>query len=261
MSLIKDLSKKKYNKYFIDVYNLRTQTLLRDILKNFTPIKNRSILSFDLILSQYLSEFRKKIVLMYSILDLESPSLKKEFLRERLYKSFPLTYERFIDDENVLTITNNLLSNAHYFTYNNSINFSVPLSFLFAKMRLLGFIHPHKNRPIGNARLLFFEDLFIIKSFGYIAYSIMHWYRFCYNFIDSRFLIELLRESCFLTLCRKHNKNKNWAYTTYSSDLILIQGLFNTKSFFPTRAFVSNLGRKKIFYNNFRFDEKFFLDS
>jgi Type II intron maturase len=87
----------------------------------------------------------------------------------------------------------------------------------------------------------------------------LYWYRFCENLVDLKYVIEILRESCFLTLCRKHNKSKSWVYSTYTSDLIILQSLFDTKSFFPTRRFLFKLNDKRYFFSNFRVDEKFFL--
>lgn len=71
----------------------------------------------------------------------------------------------------------------------------------------------------------------------------------------------MLRESCFLTICRKHNKSKSWAYDVYTADLNIFGNLFITKSYFPTRKRVLFM-KKKFFPLKFQlfFDDKFFLN-
>lgn len=258
-SVIRESKVNNYHKYSFDVYNAQIKILMKDILKSSFPIKESSIVPMDLLLSKYLFEFKKKIVLLYNFYDPNAYSFSAKLLKNKSNK-FSFFDSDLTEIKDVLFLTKNCI-NKNYFDYNKKITLLIPSNYLLIKMRSLGFLHPRKNRPIGNAKLLFFEDSFIIRSFGYIAYSIIYWYRFCHNSNTSKFFIELLRESCFLTLCRKHNKSKNWAYITYTPDLVLMRGLFNTKSFFPTRKFVSNLGRRKTFPQNFYFDEKFFLET
>nr|YP_009512076.1 maturase [Euglena hiemalis]AXI98008.1 maturase [Euglena hiemalis] len=98
---------------------------------------------------------------------------------------------------------------------------------------LLVFCILSKNRAISNIHFLFFEDIDIIKIFGFVAYSFLHWFVLCEDFFRLRYLVGLIKESCFLTLCRKHNKSKVWAYSAYTFDLIISKNLHFTKSFFP----------------------------
>lgn len=136
----------------------------------------------------------------------------------------------------------------------------VPLDFCITKLRFLGFLHPMKTRPVGNSFYLGYEDLHIIKVFGHTAFKFLFWYRCCLNFLKVKQLVNLIRESCFLTLSRKHNKNKSWAYNVYTSDLQLLSSLFIRLSFFPTRRNVAKLGRKFFLSENKGlFDERFFL--
>lgn len=81
------------------------------------------------------------------------------------------------------------------------------------------------------------------------------------NFAKVKVLINLLRESCFLTLCRKHNKSKSWAYSVYTPNLILSRSLFSTKSFFPSRKNVIKMKKKFVINSYFPFDEEFFIFS
>ena len=121
-------------------------------------------------------------------------------------------------------------------------------------------MHPQKNRSVGNSKFLLFHDNFIIKSFGYFAYIFLNWFRCAYNFSKLKNIIDIIRQSCFLTLCRKHNKNKNWAYNIYTSDLILLQTFSSNKSFFPSKMNLFRMKRKFFFLQkDIFFDDEFFL--
>jgi len=68
---------------------------------------------------------------------------------------------------------------------------------------------------------LYLEDTKLIKSFSYICYIFLTWFRCCKNLLKLKSFIAIIRESCFLTLARKHNKNKAWAYKVYTSDCVM----------------------------------------
>ena len=105
-----------------------------------------------------------------------------------------------------------------------------------------------------------FPDKFIIKTFGYFAYNILYWFRLSDNLIQVKKLIDFIRKSCLLTLCRKHNKTKSWAYGVYTPNLLIVNGLFNTKSFFPTKSFIVSFRKNSNFkQGKFYFEEEFFL--
>jgi hypothetical protein len=100
-----------------------------------------------------------------------------------------------------------------------------------------------------------------IKDFGRIAYSIINWYRCCKDFYVIQFLINIIRESCFLTICRKHNKSKTWVYGVYTADLNIIGHLFMNRSFFPTRNRLFFMKRKFFpLKSQLFFDDRFFLN-
>jgi hypothetical protein len=88
------------------------------------------------------------------------------------------------------------------FVSNTKVLVFAPVSFIFYKLKFLGFVHPLKNRPMGNSRYLTFSDNSIIKNFGYISYILLFWFRMCENNNKVKLLIEFLRQSCILTLCR-----------------------------------------------------------
>jgi hypothetical protein len=98
-----------------------------------------------------------------------------------------------------------------YFPYEHSLEI----------LRYLGLVHVIKSRSISCSKFLYFEDTKIIKSFGYICYVFLIWFRCCKNFLKVKAFINLIRQSCFLTLARKHNKSKAWAYKIYTSDCVM----------------------------------------
>jgi hypothetical protein len=136
---------------------------------------------------------------------------------------------------------------------------SCPVSYILSKFENLGFINLRKKRPISNVKFLTYEDREIIRTFGAFSYSLLNWFRCVDNFSKVKFLIEVIRQSCILTLCRKHNKRKTWAYGVYTPNLILNYYIYENKSFFPTKKLVSTM-KKSFLYNqiDFLFFETFF---
>lgn len=128
-------------------------------------------------------------------------------------------------------------------------------------MKLLGFIHPLKNFPISNSKLLLLQDIDIIKYYGIIAYDILNWFKCCCNISKVKFIMDCLRHSCLLTLSRKHNKRKTWAYSIFTSELLILKGLFLNESYFPSKRFLAKVKRKFIFRKNSKFllNESLFL--
>lgn len=257
-SFVRKYDINEYQKYSFNLYNSHMQIVLRDIIKDLPSSLGNSVLPVDLVLSKYLSEFKKKIILLYNEYSFETRLFENKLFNEKFYRLSVSSNIDYIYSESILSLKNSFFSNKKDLKI--FVNFFTPSNLLVLKLKSLGFIHPYKNRPIGNARLLHLEDSLIIKSFGYIAYSILFWYKLSTNSSKLRSIVELLRESCFLTLCRKHNKTKNWAYNTYTTDLVIFQSLFETKSFFPTRKFMLNLSKEKILCEKFFFNEKFFLE-
>jgi len=117
-------------------------------------------------------------------------------------------------------------------------------SFIISKIKSLNLLHSLKSSPTSNSKLLLLQDIDIIKYYGDFAYDILNWYRCCYNFSKLKFIIELLRQSCLMTLARKHNKRKTWAYFVFTSELLVFKGLFYNRRFFPSRKYLVGLKRK-----------------
>lgn len=98
-------------------------------------------------------------------------------------------------------------------------------------------------------RFLFFnflicEDSEIIRSFGYLSYSFLAWYRTTDSLAEFKFVLGIIKQSCLLTLCRKHNRSKNWAYQVYTSKLSVDKRINLSGFLFPDNKFVKNLKYK-----------------
>nr|AMD08060.1 maturase-like protein 2 [Euglena mutabilis] len=132
--------------------------------------------------------------------------------------------------------------------------------FIYRRLRSFGFIHKIKNRPVSNSKYLFLSDANIIKIFGFYATSFLNWFSCVLNISDIKYTIELLRQSCFLTLCRKHNKRKAWALDVFTSDLLIVENLCFSYLVFPRKSFILNFKRNFSFYHSqLFFNENFFL--
>lgn len=142
------------------------------------------------------------------------------------------------------------------------INFNFDLLYICYKFKLLGFVHSVNGRPISNAKYLTLVDKIIITNFSYIYFMINFWYLDCNNYLLLKSFLYILRESCILTLCRKHNKSKSWAVSVFTSNILVMKGLFTIISGLSPFDFQ----KKKVFTlfsskNLFLVDEFFFLFS
>lgn len=130
---------------------------------------------------------------------------------------------------------------------------SVNLSFIYYKFKLLGFIHFKAIRAIGSVHYLNLADSEIVYNFSYIYMILRFWFLGCYNYEKLLILLKLLKESCILTLCRKHNKSKSWVKSIYTSNILVSKTLYDSFPYFMS----SNLNfTKYIFF----IDESFFFN-
>ena len=137
---------------------------------------------------------------------------------------------------------------------------SVELLFITYKFKILGFMHLSKDRPIGNIRYLSLSDLNIIRNFSYIYFMIMFWFLDCNNYKKLRSFLSLLRQSCILTLARKHNKSKSWASAIFTSNFLITKGIFTNSPGLFSFDFCYHHDHNFFSANNFFFiDESFFL--
>ena len=224
------------SKFFFNSFLSRSNKLLEKIIISFfDPIKS-SFFSFDLKINLYLLELKKKLIFYYYLFSL------RDDISVFKFSSFK---EKFI------------LSQLN----SSKVTVLFPLNYVYLRLRDLGFFHPRKYRPISNLKLIFLNDESIIKIYGYFAYSFLHWYSISNNFYQVKSLVEFLRESCILTLCRKHNKPKSWAFNVYSSSLFSFKGLFLSNANFPSKKYVYNFNYEFLYCPNFIFlDEKLFCN-
>lgn len=223
-----------YRKYSFNLYIRKLHRIFKELIGATESLFYYSVLPIDLVLGKYLNLLNKKISFLY---------------------------------ENVYFSTLNSLSNNQFYSKSNKefhqtkfwhISFSK--KFLFRKLRSWGFVHPYKNRPVSNSKFLFMDDNSILKNFSSFIEKFLIWFRCCDNFISLKFFVEIVKQSCFLTISRKHNKGKVWAYSVFTPNLLVARNFSSLNYFFPKRHFGYRLYKKYLIDKNiFSFDEKFFL--
>lgn len=227
-----------YMSYSFDLYLRKLEIIFKGSILDFSSLLYGSISSFDISLNILIYELMKSLL----------------FCKEKFYSdSFSLEYN----------FSSSFSKYNKYFRSNKfsgKINIFAPFKFLIKKFRVLGFIHPFKNNPIGNFKYFIFEDQFIIEEFNYLITCFLTWYRCSDNFSEVKLFSEYIRESCLLTLSRKHNKSKAWVYSVYTSDFILYRNISLKRKFFPSKLSIMKLQKKYLFsYFSHHFDELLFL--
>jgi len=109
------------------------------------------------------------------------------------------------------------------------ISINAPVGEVFAKLRISGYVHPTKDKAIGNSHLGFHTDSEIVSHFNSVIRGLLNWHSGAGNFAKIKGLAHLLRASCVLTLANKHKKSKNWVYTVYGSEVIVPNGKKKTR--------------------------------
>jgi hypothetical protein len=185
-SFIKESTIGEYRRYAFDLYNSRIQILFKDIIKDFSPIINKSISSIDLALSYFLLELKKKVILLYN-----EYYVKNDISYSELYITNNFKLHQISSLYNINFYKNDLLSlKINSFFPKDFINLYkrlgvfVPIDFLFNKLIVLGFLHPLKKRPVGNSRFLVFEDSFIIVRVKNFIFNCFMFKTFLYRFIN-----------------------------------------------------------------------------
>ena len=250
--------------YDFKFYNSKLQLVLRRNLRSFIGIEGSFTNTINLYFNKVLEEYKKRLFLFYSqsFPFYETNIIFPQFTDKAFSGRFPKL------GVGVFGSCNSIYFNSKSLNFKFAINKSFFYSFeIFANisgclntLRSWGCIHELKFRSKSNSQYLCFDDVLIIKSFGYFAYALIFWFRCCINFYSVKVLVSLIRESCFLTLCRKHNKTKGWAYSLYSNELINLERVAFSGSYFPSLTFLRKLKRKFYFSRKFVFfDERIFL--
>lgn len=226
--------------YSFDIYMRKLDITLKEVVLDFSSLLYNSVNSFDVSLNTIIYAVTKNLL----------------FLEEKFYSDF-FTFDA---SSNSLFLRPNRYGRLNKALNRVKVKIVAPFIFLFKKFRLLGFIHPFKNNPTGNFKYLIFEDSFIIKEFSYLIICFLTWYRCSDNFSKVKSFAEYIRESCLLTLCRKHNKSKAWVYSVYTSDFILYRNISIKQSVFPSKLDIMKLKKKYLFsFISHCFDELLFL--
>ena len=228
-----------YRSYSYNLYVRKLHIVVKDLASCFDSYFFNSIIPSDIVLYKFLNFLNKKIFFFYENL---------------YYNTLNIASASYLNPVSFRSSTSDLSS------YKKVWKILAPKYFIFKKLRVWGFIHPYKDRPVSNSKFLMMEDIQIISKFGFVSNKIISWFRCCDNFLSIKFFVEIIRQSCFLTLSRKHNKNKNWAYSVYTPNLLFPKKLYFIKLIFPNRRFVYKLSKKFLIKNSiFFFNEKFFL--
>lgn len=208
--------------------------------------------------SYLINDFRRKFLFLCQTVTEIDCTLGSNLRTYFIFDTIKCTRLLFLESDIALVV--NIFQDFSNSFFRRQFEIKTPVKGLFHKLRFRGFVHLYKRRPVANINYIFFEDWLIIRSFGYLAYSILNWFLISKNFFFVKFVVEFIRESCFLTLSRKHNKTKSWSYRIYTSDLIVFQNLFFLGSFFPTKKLVNNFSKKDLCIYFLFLEDKFFLD-
>jgi len=130
---------------------------------------------------------RKKVIDKFNI-NVNSPSL--------------LTQE----EKDLLSLAKELTILSAEKTVPRRISIYAPIKKTFAKFRFKSYIHPLKDKAMGNTGLGFHTDTEIVLHFNMIIQGLLNWFSGADNFAKVKGLAQLLRKSCVLTLANKHKK-------------------------------------------------------
>lgn len=227
-----------YRRYSFSLYVKKLQFIIKELIVFTNNFFNSSILPIDLVLEKNVNIINKKVCFLYENLYF-STSFKDEVL------DVP-----FVSDLNLV----------NEIKLNKSWRICIPKKLILRKLRSWGFIHPYKNRPISNSKFLLLDDFHIIEEFSYVVNNFLLWFRCCDDFASVKLIIEIIKQSCFLTLSRKHNKSRIWAYSVFTPNLLLNKNFSSFNYTFPNARFEYNLKQRFFVEKSFFFcDEKFLL--
>lgn len=263
---LKFLNVNTYKNFSFNFYAKKIRVLLKSVIESFPSFITKSVTSLDIELSILFAEYKKKFHFLndsffYTVSttdNLQSKTIK--YLNNFFEKPEKKTKKnKYIVKKTFLMKRLFFFGCSKNLYLNSSFLISCSISYILLKFSGLGFINIKKKRPVSNLRFLMYEDKEIIQFFGSFSYSLLNWFRCSDNFSKVKFLVEIIRQSCFLTLCRKHNKRKTWAYSIYTPNLLLNSTIYENKSFFPTKKFLFSL-QKFFLYNDIDFicSENFF---
>jgi len=126
-----------------------------------------------------------------------------------------------------------------------NIRVSADLKYMVNKLRLKGFFHATKDRPISNPYLANLSDAEIIKHYNSIMLGLLNWFSGADNFYAVKGIIQALRKSCALTLKLKHKyKSLFKVYTIYGLDISTHEAALCSISYVLNKKKQFNIGNK-----------------
>jgi len=141
--------------------------------------------------------------------------------RNRVIKKFKINMKTPLskNDNDLLKLAELLALESAIKSSPRRVTINAPVGEIFAKLRLKGYIHPIKDRAVGNVHLNLYSDAEIVKHYNSVTYSLLQWFSGAGNLSKVKGLAQLLLKSCALTLANKHKKSLFWVYNVYGSDL------------------------------------------
>lgn len=148
------------------------------------------------------------------------------------------------EEKDLLVLAKELTILSSEKTVPRRISIHAPIKETFAKFRFKGYIHPLKDKAMGNSGLGSHTDSEIVSHFNMVIQGLLNWFSGADNFAKVKGLAQLLRKSCTLTLANKHKKNMNWVYTVYGSEIVVNKGKKKKEVSLITRSTILNYPNK-----------------
>ena len=125
-----------------------------------------------------------------------------------------------VDDQKLHAYADVLVTQFLSQTTARKISITAPIRDIIDRLRIKGFFHHKKNMPVSiTAQHL--SDPEVISLYSNIMRGILRYYQCADNLSAVKSILEHLRKSCVLTLCRKHKKKTNWGYKTFGNNVSL----------------------------------------
>jgi retron-type reverse transcriptase len=189
------------------------------------------------------SEYLKKLDGIISESSSEAIQKKRNYAIEKFkIKMMSPTKAINPEDNNLLDAVEGLTMLSQVKSSPRRIVVNAPIGKTFAKLRVKGYVHPTKDKAVGNVLLGFYPDSEIITHYNVVTQTLLNWFSGAGNFSKVKGLAQLLRKSCVLTLANKHKKNSNWVYNVYGSEVEVQYG--RKKTSLITRSTILNFPNK-----------------
>lgn len=166
--------------------------------------------------------------------------------RNKVIKKFKINMNEPLNknDSDLLELAESLALESAVKSSPRRVAVNAPIREVFAKLRLKGYVHPIKDRAVGNVHLILYSDAEIVKHYNSVSYSLLQWFSGAGNLSKVKGLAQLLLKSCALTLSNKHKKNLFWVYTLYGSDIKVNPGIRSKDVCLITRSEILNYPNK-----------------